>query len=181
MDRDGNRFWQLTNVPVSVGGVLHPHFSPAGDRLLWSERISLQGSAIGEWALKVGDFFVTDGTPRLANVRTCQPGQQRNFYESSSFSADGQSVIFSGNLEPGQNPNHMDIYVLNLASGGLTPSSMKEWPAWLRRASQRRTRMMGRGTGRCCFVSSIERPGSLLPMESTRAPRWRRSSTGRLP
>jgi Tol biopolymer transport system component len=129
MDRDGSRFWQLTNVPVSVGGVLHPHFSPAGDRLLWSERISIQGSVIGEWALKVADFSVADGTPRISSVRTFQPGQQRNFYESSSFTADGQGILFSGNLEPGQTPLHMDIYLLNLASGALTnlTNTMAQW------------------------------------------------------
>ncbi|PYR66495.1 MAG: hypothetical protein DMF88_16140 [Acidobacteria bacterium] len=119
MDRNGTRFWQLTNVPVSIGGVLHPHFSPAGDRLLWSERISLQGAAIGEWALKVADFSTADGTPRISNVRTFQPGQQHIFYESSGFSPDGQTILFSGNLEPGQSESDMDIYTLRLSTGAL--------------------------------------------------------------
>jgi len=95
--------------------VLHPHFSRAGDKLFWSERISAQGGTIGTWALKIADFS-TDGGPHLSNVETFQPGRQHLFYESSSFSPDGSHVYFSGNLEPGQPDTVMDIYSMDIAS-----------------------------------------------------------------
>jgi Tol biopolymer transport system component len=119
MNRQGTRFWRMTDVPLQNGGVLHPHFSPNGDRLLWSERLSAAGGPIGEWALKIADFRTTDGVPRIENVQRHQPGRQRRFYESHGFTPDGTKIIFSGNLEPGQEEGGGDIYVFDPASGDL--------------------------------------------------------------
>lgn len=128
MDRQGGRFWQLTHVPPKIGGVLHPQFSPAGDKLFWSERISLKGSW-GEWALKVADFVVERDDVRLGHVRSAQPGAQRRMYESHGFSPSGRQVLFSGNLEPGQAETSGDIYLYDFESGHLTnlTQSPKEW------------------------------------------------------
>jgi Tol biopolymer transport system component len=129
MNRQGTRFWQLTNVPLSEGGVLHPHFSFQGDRLLWSERLSSQGGNIGTWALKVADFRVSDGVPSISNVRQFQPGAQRRFYESHGFTPDGTRIVFTGNLEAGQDESDQDIYTLDLNSGALVnlTNSPTQW------------------------------------------------------
>ena len=118
MNRQATRFWRLTDVPLQHG-VLHPHFSPNGDRLLWSELVSPSGGPIGEWALKIADFRTTDGVPRIENVRQHQPGRQRRFYESHGFTPDGTKIILSGNLEAGQDEKGGDIYVFDPASGDL--------------------------------------------------------------
>jgi Tol biopolymer transport system component len=129
MDASGTRFWQLTKVEPRIGGVLHPHFSPDGTKLLWAQRVATRGLSAGVWSLRVADFVVADGMPVIRNERTLQPGRQNRLYETHGFSADGRSIIFSGNLEPGQSEIHGDIYTLNLASGELKnlTNSMEEW------------------------------------------------------
>jgi Tol biopolymer transport system component len=128
MDKSATRFWQLVHVPVMVGGTLHPHFSPDGNKLLWSERISSTGGEIGQWVLKVGDFSVSNGTPVLSNTKIYKPGQQQSFYESSSF-RDGHTVLFSGNLETGQTLENMDVYTLDLVDGSLKnlTNTLDQW------------------------------------------------------
>jgi Tol biopolymer transport system component len=120
MDSGATRFWRLTNVELFNGGVLHPHFSTQGDKLLWSQRVSAQGGPTGEWSLKVADFRISSGTPRIENIRTFQPGVQHRFYESHGFTPDGRKILFSGNLEAGQSESGGDIYTLDLDSGALT-------------------------------------------------------------
>jgi Zn-dependent metalloprotease len=129
MDAQGTRFWRLTDVQIAAGGVLHPHFSPTGDRLLWSELVGAGGGSIGEWALHVADFRVVNGLPRIENLRRYQPGQQHHFYESHGFSPNGAEILFSGNLEPGQAETAGDIYTLNLETGALNnlTSTMNQW------------------------------------------------------
>ena len=129
-DKEGVRFWRMTTVPTQQGAVLHPQFSPQGNRLLWSERLSTDGGKWGTWALKLADFRIDgSGVPHVDNVRTLQPGAQRQMYESHGFSPDGRLILFSGNLEAGQAETGADIYLLDPASGQLTnlTQSMDEW------------------------------------------------------
>ena len=74
----------------------------------------------GVWSLRLADFMVVDGVPRVTNERTFQPGQQRKMYESHGFSPDGRQLLFSGNLERGQEEIHADIYLFDVQSGRLT-------------------------------------------------------------
>ena len=129
MDAAGRQFWQLTRVEPRIGGVLHPHFSHDGTRLLWAQRVATRGLSVGVWSLRVADFVVADGVPAIRNERMLQPGRQKLFYETHGFSPDGRWIIFSGNLEPQQSETHGDIYTFNLASGELKnlTSSMEEW------------------------------------------------------
>jgi Tol biopolymer transport system component len=123
MTPDAKSIWQLYAPPFEVSrsnlrdapGTLHPQFSPDGKRLAWAERLR-GGGAIGEWALKVGDFSISPEGPKVTNVRTYQPGSNHAFYESHSFSIDGAKLLFSGNLERGQGVQGMDIYELTLAT-----------------------------------------------------------------
>ena len=116
MDRAGRRFWRLTDLPPRTGGVLHPQFSPDGNRLLWAERVDAKGVA-GTWALRVADFVVGGDGPRIERQQTFQPGQQHQFYESHGFSADGRELLFSGNLERGVALG--DIYLYDPKNGEL--------------------------------------------------------------
>jgi Tol biopolymer transport system component len=117
-DREGRRFWQITKVESRKGGVLHPHFSRTGTQLFWSERVD-NGGSMGKWALRVADFAVGNGAPRVENIRSLQPGTRREFFESHGFSPDGEQIVFSGNLESGQRPEGMDIYLFNLRTQTL--------------------------------------------------------------
>lgn len=130
MTRDGEKAWQLTDLPYGTG-VLHPHFSHDGKKLLWAEMIRppRRGEMLGgEWAMRLADFLVDEHGARLDNVRTLQP-RGPVFYETHGFSKDDSSIIFSGNLEPGQPVWTLDIYTMDLATGEVKnlTSSPDEW------------------------------------------------------
>ena len=125
---NGARFWQLTNVPRGYGGVLHPHFSHDGRRLLWAERVAASGGKWGRWALKIADFSIENGTPRISGTRILAPGRHQRFYESHGFSKDNRRVLFSANLD-GQDESGLDVYWMDLGSGQVTnlTSSPQVW------------------------------------------------------
>lgn len=113
MDASGNRYWKLVDVPrLPAGGVLHPHFSHDGSKLLWTQLVKPSGK-LGIWEMKIADFEVAMGTPRLTNIRTYAPGPVRRFYESHGFTPDDRKIIFTAQVETGMS----DIFAMDLASG----------------------------------------------------------------
>ncbi len=121
---DGSRFWQLTKISTSYTapkGVASPYLSPDGKVLFWSGRTGKTpaGLAWGEHALYLADFDINDGNPKLSNIRTIQPGDQKEFYESHGFSPDGNQILFSGNLEKNTSLVGMDIYVADREKGAV--------------------------------------------------------------
>jgi Tol biopolymer transport system component len=121
MGQDGRGYVQLTQVAEGMG-VLHPHFSEDGSRLLWAEKIGamrpLRGEA-EEWTLRVADFVTGGGAPRLENIQSYQP-LGPVFYESHGFAPDGSKLLFTAFLQPdAASEAWMDIYSLDLATGGV--------------------------------------------------------------
>ncbi|RLF39369.1 MAG: hypothetical protein DRN12_07080, partial [Thermoplasmata archaeon] len=138
MDNNGTKFWRLTDIPTKqrlldkqdYTAIIHPHFSHDGSKLVWSERIGSADNKWGEWCLKIADFIVDEDGPHIENIKSHQPGfNQPCFYESHGFSVDDKRIIFSGNLEPGQDENHLDIYTFDLETMVLTrlTDTMDEW------------------------------------------------------
>ncbi len=117
MDRDGRRFWKLTDTDPKNGGILHPHFSPRGDRILWAERVRGKEGIFGVWELKVADFTAGGGNARISNVRTISP--VRRFYESHGFSPDGSKILFTGDVQRGDKELALDIYTYDLRTKKL--------------------------------------------------------------
>jgi Tol biopolymer transport system component len=126
-NRQGTRFWQITrpDPATPATGVLHPHFSPNGDRLSWTELYEagepgVEGKALGYWRLKVAPFsFDASGRPQLGPVEDHEPGGQ-GFYENHGFSPDGSKLLFSSNVGrsgPAERLNN-DIFTLELRPGG---------------------------------------------------------------
>lgn len=113
---DGSRFWQLTHVE-DRHGALHPQFSHDGSKLLWSEAIGEDLDMIGHWAIKLADFAIEDGEPRMSNVQTLAPGDLQ-LYEVHGFSPDDERIIFSG-VPKGEYYYSFEIYTLDLARGEL--------------------------------------------------------------
>jgi hypothetical protein len=125
-DPAGREFHQLTELSPSdqVSGVLHPHFSPEGSRLTWSEIYEgavRTRTAAGHWRLVLADFVVgSDGRPGLQNVQKYELGRP-SFYETHGFSPDGSRLIFSSNLaQSGFARINNDIFVLDLDTFALT-------------------------------------------------------------
>lgn len=115
MSSNGTRFWKLYNVSDEVsknsGGLLHPHFSHDGGKIIWSERVKANGRIFGEWVIKIADFVVTGTEPKLADIETIDPSPVSSFYETHSFSPDGRYFLFTGNQEGG-----LDIYEYDLVA-----------------------------------------------------------------
>lgn len=129
MDNEGSTFYQLTSVGTK-GGVLHPHFSHDGTKLLWAERVEGdETGSTGEWALKIADFTITENGPVIGNIRSFSPGEQHAFCESHGFSFDDTRILFSGNLQKDQPMYGLDIYELDLETQKLTQltESFYEW------------------------------------------------------
>ena len=118
---DGSKAWQLTDTGEGKDfGVLFPTFSPDGTKMSWTERVHA-GSLLhprmwlGDWVIKIADFVDSSSGPRLANIRTLQPGGP-GFYEGYGFSPDGAKIIFCSDFER-QNALNSQIYVMDAADG----------------------------------------------------------------
>jgi Tol biopolymer transport system component len=118
MTADGTRYHQLTNVGAGMG-VLHPHFSHDGSRVVWAERIDERGGINGTWTIKLAGFVVEGQGPRLADVQDLRAGQPA-FYETHGFSRDDRSILFSATQESSRDLGGLDIYTLHLGTRELT-------------------------------------------------------------
>lgn len=119
MDAIGRNYWKVTSEP-SQGGVVHPQFSWAGDKIVYAERLSTTPPPYGTWRLVLADFVISpSGTPSVQNFRTFTPGSQKFYYEPHGFSLDDKTLFFMAYLDPGQPDLGMDVYSLDVATGTL--------------------------------------------------------------
>lgn len=113
--REGDKYWKLHEVGFDTSrhapAVLHAHFSHDGTKLLWSERVRDNRRPFGEWAIKLADFTMSAGRPRLSNIRTFQPGGSA-FYETHSFSKDNSRFLYTSN----QNRRGLHVYEFDLST-----------------------------------------------------------------
>ncbi len=126
MTAEGDRFWKLyssASFPSKFNNaIIHPQFSSDGKLLVWAERLGPDDDPRhnwGKWALRVADFEIVNGEPKISNIRTLQPGGQNQFYESHAFTYNDTRILFSGNLMVGQLPTGLDIYEYSLVDGTL--------------------------------------------------------------
>ena len=123
MDAQGQRYWQITQ---NADAVLHPHFSHAGDKLMWAESLT---PIPPNWVIKLADVSIQNGAPVVQNIRQIAPGPPPSFYETHCFSPDDKIIYFSANLEPRQPIPGIDQYAYELATGKLTnlTNTVTEW------------------------------------------------------
>ncbi len=98
-------------------GVSHPHFSPDGTKIVWSEIISPCFEKMGVWAIKLADFSYEGARPCLSHIQTLKP-KGLQFYETHGFSPDGESILFSG-VPRGGHYYDMEIYSLNIKTNSI--------------------------------------------------------------
>jgi hypothetical protein len=135
MTPDGSQAWPLTHDETNdedPRGAIHPVFSPDGTRLVWAGPVARNevrnGFEWGEWALFFADFDTRTAMPTLRNIAAVRPGDQHSFYESHDWSPDGRTVLFSGNLVPGQPVSDMDLYEYEVATGAVHRlTSTSDW------------------------------------------------------
>ena len=121
-DYEGSRFWRLTRYPK--GGVIQfPRFSADGKRFIWSDPIArgnvFTDEAFGSWQIRIADFTVTSGGPRLEHITALAPGGE-GYYEPHGTSPDGTKVIFTGMLNPTRSQYYGEIFTYDLATRRLT-------------------------------------------------------------
>jgi dipeptidyl aminopeptidase/acylaminoacyl peptidase len=126
MNIDEKKVYKLTDLktkkkvldPNPTTGLLQPHFSNDGTLLSWSERID-KGGKWGRWVIRIADFRIEDGIPKIDSIRTLTPGVNQLYYESNDFTPDDEQLIICGNLEEDQTAFGCDIYTIELNSKGL--------------------------------------------------------------
>ncbi|MCI0476452.1 MAG: alpha/beta hydrolase fold domain-containing protein, partial [Anaerolineales bacterium] len=69
------------------------------------------------WAIKLGDFAIENGAPRVTNIQTLTPGNLE-LYETHGFSPDNRKIIFS-TVPPGKYYYDMEIYAYDLTTQQL--------------------------------------------------------------
>lgn len=134
----GDRFWQLTFHKVKqrilfdrtkATGVLNPHFSHDGKKLVWTERFD-RGGKWGRWQVRMADFVEDPRTgPSLQNARVVfTPTESMGGYVTcTDMTHDGKKLLLAGNLN---GPHHdefgMDLYLYDLATGSLQDLTRNE-------------------------------------------------------
>jgi len=129
IDKTGKHFWQLVSSAQTTGVLLDPVFSHEGDHLAFSERVRSKKGRWGEWAVRVGQFRIKAGVPRLRKVKSFKPGDRHRFVTVSGFSPSDDAVLVAGNLDNGQSELGMDVYEMSLKDGSVRPltRSRREW------------------------------------------------------
>ena len=120
MNISSGELFQLTDYGVDQG-VLHPHFNPSGDKVVFSHLYSDAGWT-GSWQIRLADFFLDGGVPKLDNVTDIKPGAEVDehtiFYETHDFSADGSKILFTSDIRLGA-MGLSEIYTYDLTTEEL--------------------------------------------------------------
>ncbi len=110
--RDGTSAWLLRQIGAGQA-TLHPQFSRDGGRLLWAERIGLNG--VDElWTMKLADFVWEEGQPALRNIADIAPFGNETLYETFGFSSDDSALLFAAGDPVTRS---LDIYTYNVSTG----------------------------------------------------------------
>jgi Tol biopolymer transport system component len=124
MSIDGKKVYRLTDLKTQTRiildwkpacAILQPHFSNDGTLLSWAERVGNE-ARWGKWVIRLADFSVVDGIPKIENKRTLKPGKNKHYYESNDFTPDDKKLIICGDLDGEKNEYGIDIYTLDLES-----------------------------------------------------------------
>lgn len=134
ISRDGRRLWRLTRSVGRGGALLDPAFSHEGDRLAWSERVGSRGGRWGEWVVRVGRFRLRAGVPRLSDVETYKPGEDRHLLVVSDFAPDDRHLLLAGEVGTRPVDGALDLYRMSLEGGRLEPllETPDEWDEQIR-------------------------------------------------
>ncbi len=136
----GDRFWQLTHHEVKMRlfdgkkavGVLNPHFSHDGSKLIWTERMG-KGGKWGRWRIRMAEFRIDpEQGPTLHSLRSVFTPTENmgNYVTCTGMTPDGKFLLLAGNLGgPGQDEFGMDLYLYNLADHTLKDLT-KDWKEW---------------------------------------------------
>jgi uncharacterized protein (TIGR03437 family) len=120
MDSTGTYYWEVA-ASESGHGILHPHFSHDGTKLIWAQLVDEAVGPSGEWEIQYASF--TPGAsageaPTVTLISSLTPGITPAYYETHGFSLDDTTIFFSGTAA-GQPTYGTDIYSYNLNTGAF--------------------------------------------------------------
>ena len=122
---DGSEAWQITDLQEGMA-LLHPHFSPKGDMIVWTQTTEKKYDRVGHWEMVIADFSIENGEPVISNIREIKP-LNLQVYEAHGFSPDGEKIIFSG-IKEGGFFYDMEIYLYDINTGETTQlTDNDEW------------------------------------------------------
>lgn len=116
--RDGRQLWQLTPTGGAVAGAF---FSHEAGQLAWSERLTDRSAPWGEWGVRVGEFRVRRGVPRLGKVETFQPAPPRGWLAASAFTPNDRGLLITVATAVEQPDSPTEVDTLELESGRFVP------------------------------------------------------------
>lgn len=106
----------------------HAYWSPDGKRLVWAHFngnfITDTGSA--RWDVRVADFVVQDGKPKLTNVRKVLP-DNRHWYETQWWAPDGSGFLYTEGYETMTNT---ELFFCRLEADGCHTTRLTNNLAW---------------------------------------------------
>lgn len=127
MNINTEEIFQLTDLGINEG-VLHPQFDPSGTKICYSHLYSSEGWT-GSWQIRVADFIVENGKPKLTNTTSYKPGASEGentiFYETHDFSKDGNKILFTSDVDTGA-MGLSEIYTFDL----ITEELVKLTQSW---------------------------------------------------
>ena len=101
--RDGRDAWQITQVVSQGGAVIDPHFSHEGSRLAWAQRVDTTvGGRWGSWQVRVGEFKIKKGLPRLGKVQEIDALPWPGFVSVHGFTDDDKGLWLTATPAPGR-------------------------------------------------------------------------------
>jgi hypothetical protein len=120
MTADGSQMQQLTIAPaITAGqGVLHAHFNPSGNKLMWAYKYDYNGPD-QQWEINIADFVIpASGLPYIQTIKSIKPVPGVAFYETMGFSPDGTTIIFAAGSPSTQTLN---VYTYDLTKTSTNP------------------------------------------------------------
>lgn len=121
---DGSMAWKVTHLRANQG-VLHPHFSRAGDKLLWAELVVGKPQ---KWVMKLADVSFEGSEPKLGYTQTLTPGDMA-FYETHGFLPGDTGFLYSA-TKTENDYRRLEIYRYDFAAKDstlLTDPSVGAW------------------------------------------------------
>jgi len=147
MDKDGEKFWQITDYPENWG-IIKPTFSHDGTKIFWNEEYMMEkypkgkwtdiiphpgsywsyanfifrkGEELGAWRVVYADLTFKDEAPSISNIKKIDPPQNYTVIEISGFTSDDQGFLYSyADLEKTKGKDMWgEIYTTNLSGRDL--------------------------------------------------------------
>ena len=128
----------------------HAYFSPDGTKVVWT-RLDwnfVTGQGRGKWDVRMADFVVRDGVPRLENTKVVRPANG-HFYETQWWKPDGSGFLYTESVDTAVN---LELFFYDIRTGKA--ERLTNDPAWDEQA------IFTPDGKKVIFMSSRDQPGA---------------------